>query len=369
MDPKSCGFFLQYGGDIDYDVEASGLMMTETFSKGDHIFQDITFYKTIHESGPWPSQVDGILGLGFPRLNCNPTCTEPAYLQMMNILGVEEKMFSMCMGDTTGWLELGSDGKESNLYVGKPVYVPVTGLVTGGTYYSVGLNGIRVGKEILGASISDSPYHAIVDSGTTLLLLQQSLWRGLVLYLQGRYCRLPGVCANDIKDTIFHPGVCLTKPPVDFPTITLTLVGGLSLELPPTIYFIHYDDPELGRHIYCLGIQGAGDERTVIGDTVLRGFHVIYDLSRHRVGFANPNRTTCGKVELLSGDQDFINRAELGFILGTSKSNRAIALSFGTICGASALLALILITVRASKAVRRVPLNNSVLQRGFGTFN
>jgi hypothetical protein len=86
-------------------------------SSANPLSAEVTFYRTLEEDGPWPSQVDGILGLAFPALNCNPTCTEPAYETLLRkASGASGKLiFAMCFGDRGGKLVLGGDGRAHGL--------------------------------------------------------------------------------------------------------------------------------------------------------------------------------------------------------------------------------------------------------------
>mmetsp|Transcript_37315 Transcript_37315/g.60673 ORF Transcript_37315/g.60673 Transcript_37315/m.60673 type:complete len:441 (+) Transcript_37315:173-1495(+) len=305
--PDACGFFLEYGGDTNYHVTASGVMTQDTLKLGELTLENITFYRTLNETGPWPSKVDGVFGLGYPRLNCNPTCTEPVYDIILSALGnnsMDNHIFSMCMGDSSGMLVLGSDGSDHDLFKGSLHYVPVLSSGLFGAYYTVGISNILVGLEGIAPAASTVPHQAILDSGTTLLLLEQSVWDGMVKHFQSRLCRLPGVCA---AKSIFKPGVCLVSIPKGFPTISINLVGGIRLILPPNLYFIKYKTAD-GEIAYCFGIQPAGHERTVLGDTLLRGFHVVFDLPKQRVGFAEPNTEVCGSALAFSNQASKIKK-------------------------------------------------------------
>jgi hypothetical protein len=73
--------------------------------------------------------------------------------------------------------------------------------------------------------------------------------------------------------------------------------------LPPSLYFIAYPKPggvgnnNLNKAVYCLGIAKGGPKRTVLGDTLLRGFVSVFDRENLRVGFAIPDRATCASQD------------------------------------------------------------------------
>ncbi len=360
----ACGFFLQYGGDTDYHVGARGDLVLEALDVAGRTFSNVTIYRTLEQVGPWPSSVDGILGLGLPRLNCNPTCATPVYESVLVQSGLPAQ-FSLCLGDLRGALVLGSDGVEEGLHAGKVHYVPFMSNARFGTYYTVGIEGLLVDAVPLerprDAGAAPWPRQAIVDSGTTLLLLENDLFAALKAFFQTRFCRLPGVCG---AQSVFEQGVCLTELPRGFPTISLSLSGAaLRLELPPSVYFVAYRDPALGHSVYCLGIQPAGHERTVLGDTLLRGFSTVFDLDRRRIGFARPNRTRCGPVAtaaLMHGDAQGgasgggnvrPHRAPAS-LTASSSTSQAVALALGSLAVFAAGLAQLLVCTRASSGLQ-----------------
>ena len=113
---------------------------------------------------------------------------------------------------------------------------------------------------------------AIVDSGTTLLIVPKPTWDSMVAYFQNKFCHLPGVCESP---SIFerpndYEAICLTESPYEsFPTLGI-VIGDAVLRLPSSLYFIEYK-----KSVYCLGIQPG--PVMIIGDSVLRGFTVSYE--------------------------------------------------------------------------------------------
>jgi hypothetical protein len=170
-DPLACGFFLKYGGNTQYRFSVSGTLVKEyaTIQGVDASYRDewVIMYNILSEQGPWPTNVGGIFGLAFPALNCNPTCSDLAF---------ETELFSMCMGDDKGLLLLGSDGVDESLSISPIIYVPI---ITGfkPTYYIVKLDSMAINEEIMSVKASSNTQMAIIDSGTTLLLLQHDLLR------------------------------------------------------------------------------------------------------------------------------------------------------------------------------------------------
>ncbi|GBG28783.1 Sodium/bile acid cotransporter [Hondaea fermentalgiana] len=338
--PSYCGFYLEYGGDSDYHVTSEGVLAIDTLGIANQSFGEVVFYRALRETGPWPTRVDGILGLGLPRLNCNPTCSPPAYEAVLAAHAEETWGFGMCMGDSGGKMIFGSTGEDHRLFRGSLRSVPMLSTGLFGTYYSVGLTGISVGSEKVFSGSMAPPRQAIVDSGTTLLLLEEDLWQDLVQFFQGRYCRLPGICS---EETIFEQGVCLTRPPQGFPTLSFDFAG-VRLDLPPSMYFIQYKETA-----FCLGIQPAKD-RTVLGDTFMRAYYTFFDLARRRVAFARPNRQVCGAVRsenLTSKGVHAAVHSHPGMLTSTSRATEAFQFSVGAIVGIAAILGQVFISCLA----------------------
>jgi len=338
-DPNSCGFFIEYGGNTLYHVAATGtLVKEEAVIKGmgnDKAKDNVILYNTLLEHGPWPSSVDGIFGMGFPALSCNPTCSPLAF---------PVEVFSMCFGDSGGLLTLGTDGKEEGLAVGDIFYTPLVSSFEP-TYYVVQMDSISMDGSELEFSLFS--HQAIIDSGTTLLLLQDDIYKGFVRHLQTHYCWVPGVCTSGIS--IFEQGVCLNLMPKGLPILEFRF-GSVLLKLPPSFYFIQYDMPD--GPVYCLGIQSAGLERTVVGNTFMRRFHTVFDRKRRRVGFAERHVDLCGSTRISSA-VDPLPPSEAKNAKRTSIALNAMSLTAGGILVASSILALIFIVVVAKKKIEQ----------------
>jgi len=342
--PEYCGFYLEYGGDTEYHVGSEGLLVQDELSLTGRKFGRVTLYRALRETGPWPRRVEGIWGLGLSRLNCNPTCSAPSYEVILGSLPKSELFgFGMCLGDVSGKLVFGSDGSQENLHQGEIEYLPMLSSSLFGTYYSVGLTGLKVGPQRIYSTGMAPPRQAIVDSGTTLLLLEDSLWQSLELFFKENLCRLPGVCSNE---NIFKAGVCLTSAPKEFPTLRFEFAGGLQLDLPPSLYFVKYE-----ASVYCLGIQPAGGERTVLGDTFMRAYFTVFDLGKRRIGFAKPNRRLCGAVGDLIGAATALPnvKREPAYVTGISESVEAAQVAVAAIAGVAAVFGQLFVCVEISR--------------------
>ena len=154
-------------------------------------------------------------------------------------------IFSMCMGDYGGILVLGDINPA--LHDGDIVYSPLTAE----NYYVVDMFDLKVDNKTVftknePATNSDK---AIIDSGTTLLLLSPKYFSVLQAFFMSNYASLPGVTGSQ---SIFN-GACLVNPPSSaWPPIDIYLAG-VMLSLPPELYFLSIPQGD-GRTMYCFGI-------------------------------------------------------------------------------------------------------------------
>lgn len=266
------------------------------------------------------SNVDGIFGLAYKSLACNPSCVIPLFDTLVATHQVDHDIFSLCTAPQGGVLTLG--GSNPNLYEGSLSYVPLirTSFMM---FYMVKLAGASVGGESV-----DLPYFtsAIIDSGTTLLVISQKTYNALRDFFQTHYCNVPSLCPGDKSRKIvphphyphvnsdylesintstkqsvkaptswFTPGYCVAfseRYVKMLPTISIHM-NGYTMDIEPEVYMIpHYIQRGLSKQLYyCLGIAPLpGLERlpndAIIGDTVLQKYFVEYDREKSRLGFA-----------------------------------------------------------------------------------
>ena len=295
---SKCGFRLRYGDDSpQYNLEASGVVVRTSIAleKNGPFTNPVDVYVIQKEIGSWPKKVDGILGMAFERLNCNPTCLPVAWRALAPPM--QTQGFMICFGDKSGIVRFYSKEYKRNP---KAKYVKLQIIGDPRMYYAVHSRGLAIAEgaqsqkfllfKYIPSEDLASRSIGIVDSGTTLLIIPDSMWNSLVSYFQEKYCHLDGVCGSP---SIFdrpsaNQAVCLTHSPYEtFPTLGL-VVGGAVLRLPPSLYFIQYK-----KNIYCLGIQPG--PIMVIGDAVLRGFTVYYEPDA--VIFSSDRSELCGAVE------------------------------------------------------------------------
>jgi Eukaryotic aspartyl protease len=286
--PLACGFKLRYG-DGSY---ARGALMIDTLSWGNNLSAPVVFGGILRDSEDFErSLVDGILGLAYAALACNPTCVEPPFQQMVKA-GVVKDKFAICMTERGGKLVLGDI--DPSMAKGPITYVPLA-LSKIPTFYTVNLTSVvRIGNE----EVALPNFRAgAIDSGTTLIAVTDLTFALILRYLQEHYCHIPHLC--DAK-TWFVPASCVVMSPsilALLPTLTFYLGSHreFALELAPEDYMIR--DVDHGREVRCVGIMSLGrlgkETDVIFGNTIMLRYLTVYDRENKRIGFAESSGT-CG---------------------------------------------------------------------------
>ena len=230
---------------------------------------------------------DGILGLAFSALDsADGDCL---FSRMVEEGVVEHDVFSICLGEKAGELFLG--GYDPDLDAGPISYV---NMVEPYDFYRVPMQDLQIGPHSI--QIDKSLYaNTIIDSGTSFIELASEIWDAFVSVYQSQYAELPHV---DSSGNIFS-GFCFTDLNLRlYPTLTFVLSDGVSLEVSPSQYMI----PSIsitGEECRALGIVSSGDDRTILGDSFMQSYNIIFDREQHRVGFASVQN--CADIAFISG--------------------------------------------------------------------
>ncbi|CAN8073179.1 unnamed protein product [Agarophyton chilense] len=284
-DETKCAFHLNFGDGSG----AKGVLVYDVMSWGDVDFP--VYAGGIMSDSPdfERSQVDGILGMAYPSLACNPSCIKPTFESMLQKYSDMKDVFSICITYDSGRIVLGEyDPALStkniswvNLELSEPP-----------TFYSFPLIGnMRVNSEEL---VLPSYSRAIVDSGTTLIVFSHSTFNRFKGYLQDNFCHVPGLCNSD---SWFRPAHCTQiaeKDRIALPTLSFS-VTGFNITLGPSDYLINYASK--GSDFWCVGIMAldsmSGGVDVIFGNTVMKKYVTVYDRQHSRVGFAESD-TNCG---------------------------------------------------------------------------
>lgn len=170
-------------------------------------------------------------------------------------------------------------------------------------FYSVGLEGISVGKKNIPApgflrSVDGKGNGGmVVDSGTTFTMLLASLYEKVVTEFDRRLGRVHERASQIEEKTGLSPCYYFDKV-VNVPSVGLHFVGNSSsVVLPRKNYFYEFldagDGKQKKRNVGCLMLMNGGDEKELsggpgatLGNYQQQGFEVVYDLEKGKVGFA-----------------------------------------------------------------------------------
>mmetsp|Transcript_3574 Transcript_3574/g.10767 ORF Transcript_3574/g.10767 Transcript_3574/m.10767 type:complete len:540 (+) Transcript_3574:215-1834(+) len=286
QDRNSCGFFLAYG-----DGSGAEGALARDYLEWGGVKVPVTFGGILSDSSDFerPS-VDGILGMAYPRLACNPSCIKPVFDTMVEKGIVKKNIFTVCMGPTGGALALG--GFDTSMAAGEPFYEPLTDVDERiRKFYSIKMTQkMLIGERTLELeALTD----AIVDSGTTLIVVSKQMFAQIQAHFLKYHCDVSDLCA---KNTWFRQANCVhsnLEGLSNMPTIRFPLKSGNVIELKPEHYLVPYT--KSGKEYKCVGFLAMDSGNVIFGNTVNMRYVTIYDREKHRVGFAERS-STCGDV-------------------------------------------------------------------------
>jgi hypothetical protein len=281
--PSQCGFSLRYAD----GSSASGSLVSDEVRWGE-LRSNLTFGGILSNSPNFERpEVDGILGMAYKSLACNPSCIDPPFDVFVQNKLIDD-IFSICMSPTGGKLMLG--GYKPSVAKSPVQYVPLS-LSKPARYYRIKLSGsLQIGNNTVSVPNFRT---AIVDTGTTLIVTSTPTFAAIKQYFQSKYCDVPELCE---EDSWFQSGMCVSLSRTDLerlPPLTITLTNGVGLTLAPTDYMLEY---RRGSKIYrCIGIMGMDGigGMVVLGNTLMQKYVTVYDRANQQLGFAEaaPN---CG---------------------------------------------------------------------------
>jgi len=180
--------------------------------------------------------------------------------------------------------DLENHAKEEFIY-GKGYYMEHTDLWLT-SVYSIGFGHTGVEKVFPTAEILGAP--ALVDSGSSLIVLMPDVWDALIVEL-GKHlvdCR--------IEDTDGSVAMCNCPEEFDkIPSLVINLIDENNLERPLCMaaseYILKSVDPTTGNSMCVPAIQRGNRKQPVpliFGMTFMRAFYTNFDLANRRIGFA-----------------------------------------------------------------------------------
>ncbi|XP_044483370.1 aspartic proteinase 36-like [Mangifera indica] len=245
--------------------------------------------------------VDGILGFGQAN---------SSLFSQLAAAGKVRKEFAHCLDVVKG------GGIFAIGDVVQPV-VKTTPLVPNMPHYNVKLKAIEVGGDTLDvpSDVFDtgSQRGTIIDSGTTLAYLPAEVYQPMMDKI---FAEQRGLKIHTVEDQFscfeFSQSVDDAFPPVVF-----HFDGSLTLTAYPHDYFF-----QIRENIWCVGWQNGGlqsrdgTELILLGDLVLSGKLVIYDVANLTIGWTEYNCSSSIKVKDGSGAVYSIGSHNISSALG-----------------------------------------------------
>jgi len=248
-----------------------------------------------------PTGVDGIFGLAYPT-----TSSWGSESPLLELLGQNSqyKSFGMCLMKDGGSISLGVNEHDNPNVAFTPTMQNGGRLI----YYPVNLTDMKINGQSINVNSNtlNGNYGALVDSGTTLMLFPEAVFNRLrnIFNALCQGVNLPGVCGVQDGHSLFD-GICVSMTDQDrqsFPTISVTVPGiPTDLTISPDQYLLFQNASlktirttktttkvKLGDDlVWCLGIQPSPPTEpvTILGDTFMRGFYVVFDQESQSVGF------------------------------------------------------------------------------------
>ncbi|KAA8496942.1 Cathepsin E [Porphyridium purpureum] len=254
------------------------------------------------------SQVDGILGVAFPPLACNPTCIKPAFDALRDENNLRDE-FTVCSTYDGGRLVLGA-GDKSTVKDGKGFeYAPI--IPQTNTFYKMQMHGEFF---MDGHRIEESTLRVgIVDTGTTLLIISSSMFNKLVGWLKENKCdEFPGLCTSN---TWFKPIECVEIDDSGLralPVLSFDVGDGdekVRISLSAFDYMLKYETN--GQTYRCVGIHTmspSGGVDVILGNTLQMKYSTHYDRVNKRIGFGTAaDKCLFGKTSGGSGGSESSN--------------------------------------------------------------
>jgi Eukaryotic aspartyl protease len=288
-DKSMCGFHLKFGDGSG----AQGMLIEDDMSWGGISFPVV--FGGIDKDSPdfERKQVDGILGMAYSSLACNPSCAKPPFEAMVDHLAMRD-IFQICISSDSGRIILGDYDK--SLMKEQLHWVPMH-LSSPPSYYTVQVSGnLEINDQEV---VFDRYKRAIVDSGTTLIVFTHAAFNVIVDHLKENYCDVPGLCD---ADSWFRPAHCTKISEEDrrkLPTLRFHLVG-FDIVLTPDEYLINYKSK--GPDSWCVGIMAldslSGGIDVIFGNTAMKKYVTVYDRENKRIGFGESTGhcTSTGKT-------------------------------------------------------------------------
>ncbi|CAO3596755.1 unnamed protein product [Absidia cylindrospora] len=251
---------IQYGD----GSSAQGIVAKDTVEIGGLVVKNQAIQLAVHESASFLKGVtDGILGLGFSNLASVKGTITPVD-NMIKQKVIKKPIFSVYLGKKSlgGGGEYVFGGSNPAHYQGNLTSVPVDN--------SKGFWNVKVASLSAGTSSSSSlfgPFEAIVDTGTTLLILQKDIAKHVAKHYNAK---------ENVNDGTFIIDCDGSKlDPLQFS------LGGSTFQIPGKDLVYAKDGNK------CIASFATGDfQFSILGDAFIRNNYVVFDMGVPQVQLA-----------------------------------------------------------------------------------
>eukprot|EP00742_Colponemidia_sp_Colp-10_P004371 GILJ01004666.1.p1 GENE.GILJ01004666.1~~GILJ01004666.1.p1 ORF type:complete len:580 (+),score=69.18 GILJ01004666.1:75-1742(+) len=293
LSANNCGFRIEY---LDTSF-IEGVLVEETLSFGSMTSRILFGASQTQSVNFVPSGIDGIIGLGPADLQS--TVLPPLdHFVRANLM---PDVFSLCSGYIDGHLVLG--GIDQSMYNTSVKWTPIVNRI----HYGVQISAMSVAGRTFDLSadkyLGGHNFGAIVDSGTTNLILPVAVFNAWKAAVQTEYCNgnstLPYLCGASAA--IFRsPSVALTMtaedvakyPPITFHLASASVLGeDVTLTLGPEYWLLNCTSTSVNCYRSGVGNASFSSADIMLGDVFMRAFYTIFDKQNGRIGFAD--RTSC----------------------------------------------------------------------------
>jgi len=256
-------FNITYGsGGID------GFFSTDSVTLGGLTATDVSFGEATTLSGISfiASRFDGICGMAYQAISVDAEI--PYFQYLINQGLVPEPSFSFYLGNAPGSNDGSSmilGGIDASLATTNFTYVPLIS----DSYYIVNLDGVSIS----GQSYNVDQMHAIIDTGTSLIVG-------------------PSAWINEITAALPQNIQC--NETSTYPDVVFTMAG-VQYTLPASYYVLN----EMGEcllGIMSMDLPASFGNTIILGDVFIRAFYTHFDYGNSRVGFAEAAGSTATVV-------------------------------------------------------------------------
>jgi saccharopepsin len=262
-------FDIRYGSGT-----VSGFLDQDSVSLGGVVIQHTTFAETQKEPGIAfvMAKFDGLMGMAFASLAVDNVT--PVFQNALEQGLFEKPIFAFWLSgnvDSTGsGGELTLGGFDSTRFIGDLIYIPLVNE----TYWEIELDAVFFG----GAALNIGAKHAIVDTGTSLIVLPTDAASKINGKLGCTASPIGGECTWSVCPTEFSK----------FPDIAFQLAGRIFV-LTAHEYIMKvtiFGKTQCVSSFMGMNMPPKVGPLVILGDTFLRRYYSVYDFGNKRVGLA-----------------------------------------------------------------------------------